>query len=463
MIRRLWHLGGSWRSPLGPRSRAQFSTLADRIQQPRLDWKYVAENPDIVAENIRKRKSRGDPYKVKELLNERNRMIKEASRLRKERNDLSKSKTLSVEEKQTRVREIKSQLGEVEEQEETLHRQLLDEMLAIPNDTHEHVPIGSEDNSRVVKTYGDTPSFSFEPQDHISLGENLDIVDFTAAAAMAGSRFAVLKNDGVFLEFALIRWCLDILRDRYGFEIFSPPDMAHKAVVQSCGFNPRDDDAAQIYHLSGTDLCLSGTSEIQLMSLHGDHIFESKELPKRYAAVSHCFRHEAGSGGASGKGLYRLHQFSKVEMGIFCKPNESEAYLEHLRSIQEFLYEELGIPFRVLDMASEELGSSASRKYDIEAWMPARVVNEGDTKQGAYGEICSASNCTDYQARRLNMRYRDPENGNIFIHTLNGTACAVPRIIVAILENFQRADGSVEIPIPLQRYMGGKTEMRLPR
>lgn len=193
-----------------------------------------------------------------------------------ERNRLSKSKDLSIEEKRSQVQEIKNKLNSVEEKEESLHHQLLQEMIRIPNDTHKDVPIGSEEKSNLIQAWGTIPEFSFTPKNHVQLGEALDIVDFSAGAGIAGSRFAVLKNDGVFLEMALVRWCVDVLRERFGFDIFSPPDVAHKTLVESCGFNPRDDEAAQIYHLNGTELCLSGTSEIQLMSLHGDTIFSHK-------------------------------------------------------------------------------------------------------------------------------------------------------------------------------------------
>ena len=260
---------------------------------------------------------------------------------------------------------------------------------------------------------------------------------------MAGQKWYFLKNEAVLLELALQRYAIDVLRAE-NFTLYATPDVARPEIVEGTGFDPRGEET-QIYSLANADLCLIGTAEITLGGLHADSILE--ELPLRLAGVSHCFRTEAGAAGRESKGLYRVHQFTKVEMFAFTRPEDSEAMHAELLALEERIFQGLEIPYRVIDTATGDLGAPAYRKFDVEAWMPGR--GEG----GDWGEITSTSNCTDYQARRLRIRFRRDKKAEL-VHTLNGTAVAIPRTLVALLENHQRPDGSVAIPKALQPYLG---------
>jgi seryl-tRNA synthetase len=264
---------------------------------------------------------------------------------------------------------------------------------------------------------------------------------------VTGQKFYYLKNELVLLEQALVRFALETLRAR-GFALFQTPDLARAEIAEGLGFAPRGSES-NIYSVADTDLVLVGTAEITLGGLHQGEILEAERLPLRYCGLSHCFRTEAGAAGRATRGLYRVHQFTKVEMFLVAHPDESEALHAELLEIEEALFRALEIPYRVVDVCSGDLGAPAQRKFDIEAWMPGR--GEG----GAWGEVTSASNCTDYQARRLGVRFRDPASGGVrFCHLLNGTAIAVPRTLIALLENHQRADGTIAIPAALVPYAG---------
>ncbi|XP_071711705.1 serine--tRNA ligase, chloroplastic/mitochondrial-like isoform X1 [Rutidosis leptorrhynchoides] len=354
---------------------------------------------------------------------------------------------------------LKDKLVTLEEDLIKLTDALQREAQCIPNMTHPEVPVGGEDDSIIRKIVGAPREFMFPIKDHVQLGKELDLFDFDAAAEVSGSKFYYLKNEATLLEMALINWTLSEVMKR-GFIPLTTPEIARSVVVEKCGFQPRGDNT-QVYSIEGSDQCLIGTAEIPVGGIHMDSILADSSLPLKYAAFSHCFRTEAGAAGAATRGLYRVHQFSKVEMFILCRPEESNAYHQELIEIEEELFSKLGLHFKTLDMATGDLGAPAYRKYDVEAWMPGL---------GRYGEISSASNCTDYQSRRLGIRYR-PENSSTpvntkkgkgrnvtppeFVHTLNATACAVPRMIVCILENNQQEDGSVVIPEPLRPFMGG--------
>lgn len=402
-----------------------------------------------------------------------------------ERNNIAKGgSSITAEERQAAGKRIKEELASVETSMDGLKSQLAAAAAQLPCDTHPESPVGPEDNARVVALHGTRRVFDFKPRSHLQLGESLGLFDFHAGSAVAGAGFTVLKGDGVLLELALVQWALSRVAAA-GFTPIAPPDLAHSRLVEGCGFNPRDSGGAksQVYSVADSDLCLIGTSEIPLAGLHEDAILDSSTLPAQYCAVSHCFRREAGSGGQRDKGLYRLHQFTKVEMFAYVAPDSpaevagaaspppssssggsfpphirtlpspaSEAMFKRLTDMQVSLFNELGLHFRVLDMPTEELGAAAYRKYDIEAWMPCR----GEDGAGAYGEVSSASNCIDYQARRLNVRYKAGPKDNRFVHTLNATACAVPRTMLALLETHQQADGSVVIPPALRPFMGGR-------
>ena len=320
-------------------------------------------------------------------------------------------------------------------------------MLSIPNLLHPDLPEGGEADFRELRRVGEPRKFEFQPLDHVALNEKLDLFDFEAGAKVAGQKWYYLKNEAVLLELALQRMALDYVMEA-GFAPFATPDVARREIVDGLAFSPRGAET-QIYSVAGTDLDLIGTSEITLGGIHADALLDEADLPLRMAGISHCFRTEAGSAGRESKGLYRVHQFSKVEMFAIVRPEDSEAMHDELVAIEERILQALEIPYRVIDIASCDLGAPAYRKFDIEGWMPMR----GDA--GDYGEVTSASNCTDYQARRLKTRFRRAgTKKNELVHTLNGTAIAVPRTIVAILENHQCADGSVAIPAALQRYLG---------
>ena len=319
---------------------------------------------------------------------------------------------------------------------------------AIPNLTHPAAPVGGEDAAVEIRR-GATPirEFDFQPADHVSLGEKLRLFDFEAGARVAGHGFYFLTGDGVLLELALQRYAVDLLM-REGFTVMTTPDLARDTILEGTGFMPRGPET-QIYSITGSDLSLVATAEITLGGAFHERIFDAAELPLALCGISHCFRTEAGAHGRATRGLYRVHQFTKVEMFAFTLPEESEAMHERLLDLECRLFDGLEIPYRVIDTASGDLGGPAYRKFDLEAWMPGRGT------AGEWGEVTSTSNCTDYQARRLGIRFKKAgEKGTRFTHTLNGTAVAISRAIIAILENHQQADGTVRVPKPLVAWMG---------
>jgi seryl-tRNA synthetase len=343
-------------------------------------------------------------------------------------------------------RRLKEAVAELETGLAEARRELDARMASIPNFIHPDVPEGGEDAFRELRRVGEPPRFDFAVRDHLALGADLDLLDFEGGARVAGQKFYYLKNEAVLLELALHRFALDRLVAE-GFTAYATPDLARPEIVDGLGYAPRGPET-QIYSLANADLCLVGTAEITLGGLHAGQILDEGELPLLLAGISHCFRTEAGSHGRESKGLYRVHQFSKVEMFAFTRPEDSDAMHERILGIEEDLYRDLEIPYRVIDVASGDLGAPAYRKFDIEAWMPGR----GDG--GEWGEITSASNCTDYQSRNLRVRFRREGGGNELVHMLNGTAVAVSRTLIALLENHQASDGSVAIPKALRAYTG---------
>lgn len=347
------------------------------------------------------------------------------------------------------------------------------EAAKLPNRTHPDVPLGGEEAATTLRTVGAPRDFAADgmaPRSHVDIGADLDLFDFEAAARVAGNKFYYLKNAGALLELALINWSMAFVASR-GFTPMTAPDLAREDVVAGCGFAPRG-EASQVYRLEESDLCLVGTAEIPLGGMYAGQVLTPKQLPMRLAAFSHCFRREVGAAGTATRGLYRVHQFSKVELFVIARPEDSEAIHKELLGLEEEMFTALGLCYRVLDMPSGDLGNPAYRKFDIEAWMPGRGIG------GGWGEISSASNCTDFQARRLGIRYREDtsddeaatgnregsvsgKGGTRYAHTLNATACAVPRMIVTILENNVQADGSVTVPHVLRPFMGGLDVIRL--
>ena len=383
--------------------------------------------------------------------------LNDAGRLRNEHQEAGKRK-LAPEEREAHTaegRRLKEEVARLEREVEAARSALEAALAGIPNFVHPDVPEGGEDDARELRRVGDLPRFDFAPRDHVAVAEGLDGIDFEGGARVAGQKWYFLKNDLVLLELALQRYALDVLLED-GFTPFVTPDVARPEIVDALGYSPRGPET-QIYSLANADLCLVGTAEITLGGLHADAIFEEEELPRKYAGISHCFRTEAGSHGRESKGLYRVHQFTKVEMFAFTRPEDSEAMHAHLLDLEERIFQGLEVPYRVVDIAAADLGAPAYRKFDLEAWMPGR--GEG----GAYGEVTSTSNCTDYQSRRLRVRFRRKGGKRTeLVHLLNGTAVANSRAIVALLENHQRADGTVAVPKALQRYVG-RDLLRPPR
>ena len=413
-----------------------------------LNLKFIRDNVEAVKENCKNRGVEADVDLVVELADRRSRLIGELNELRQRQNVLSKEIPQSEPEQRARLLEesksVKAQIPQRDAELYEVEARLKEEQLNIPNMTHPDSPIGKDDSENVeIRRSGEIPKFAFELRDHVEIGENLGIIDFDAGAKTTGSKFYFLRGDAVLLELGLIRYAMDIIMER-GYEPTITPDLARDEALVGTGFIPRGPEA-QIYSVENTDLSLIATAEITLAGQLADEIVDESELPLRYAGLSHCFRTEAGAHGRASRGLYRVHQFTKVEMFAFSTPEQSEEIHEEMVGIEERIFQGLGLPYRVVDICTGDLGGAAYRKYDLEAWMPGR---------NDFGEVTSTSNTTDYQARRLAIRYR-PEGGRPqLLHTLNGTALAISRALIALLEIYQQEDGSVLLPEALVSYVG---------
>jgi seryl-tRNA synthetase len=418
-----------------------------------LDASFIRENLESVKANCRNRNVAADVDRLIHLDDERKRLVQETQTLQQRRNEVTRliPKEKDSGKKQELVQEgrnLREQIAGLETQLKQAETDLHQVLLTIPNMTHPAAPVGTtaQDN-KVMRTWGEPPRFGFPPKDHIALAQALELVDFEAGAQVAGQKFYYLKNEAVLLELALVHYAMSVLI-REGYTPLITPDVARVEVLEGIGFMPRGPET-QIYSLENTDLCLIATAEITLGGMHRDQVLEELQLPIKYVGLSHCFRTEAGAPGRDTRGLYRVHQFTKVEMFAFCAPDQSEDIHEELLRIEESIFQGLALPYHVIDTCTGDLGGPAYRKYDLEAWMPGRG------QAGEYGEVTSTSNCTDYQARRLNIRYKVPgQKGTRFVHTLNGTAVAATRAILAILENYQQADGSVVVPEVLRSWVG---------
>ena len=417
-----------------------------------IDVKELKTRYDEIAKNIKDRYMNVDLDKIVKDQEERAALLLEVENLRSKRNETAQKmkQKLDNETRQLYIqegKEIKEALAEKEARLTVLDEQFKKEVMTIPNYASPEAPIGKEDkDSLAIKFYGEPTRFSFKAKDHVQLGEELDILDFDKGAKVSGQKFYYIKNKAVILEMALERYAMYIVV-KHGFTPFITPDVAKEEILNGIGFNPRGAES-NIYTIEGTDTCLVGTAEITLGGYYKDTILNKEDLPIKMTGLSHCFRREAGGAGQYSKGLYRVHQFSKLEMFIYCLPEESESFHKEILSIEEEIFQGLGLPYRIVDTATGDLGAPAYRKFDIEAWMPGR----GD--EGEYGEVTSTSNCTDYQARSLNIRYRDDDGKIKFVHMLNGTAVALSRAMVAVIENYQNEDGSITIPPALVRYTG---------
>jgi len=418
-----------------------------------LDFKFIKENKNWIIENCQARNVTVDIDSIVNMIDQRAQLIAEVDELRRQQNQNAQQikQCKSQVERQPFINKG-AELKQVEKSKanelETFLVRLHEEAAKIPNMTHPDVPIGAtEEDNKELRRRGEPIHFNFPPKDHLQLGKDLDLIDFETGAKVTGRAFYYLKNQAVLLEFGLIRLALDILLEK-GYTPIITPDLAKPEVLAGIGFNPRGEET-QVYSLSNANLCLIGTAEITLGGMLANTLIDEQDLPIKLCGISHCFRTEAGAHGRVSKGLYRVHQFTKVEMFAFTKPEDSEMMHEELVGIEEQIFGDLEIPFRVMDICTGDLGAPAYRKYDLEAWMPGREV---ETK---WGEITSTSNCTDYQSRRLEIRYRSRDGKTKdYVHMLNGTAVAISRALIALLECHQQADGSVRIPKKLVPYVG---------
>lgn len=420
-----------------------------------LDLKFVRENLDKVKAGLNKKHfTKVNIDFVLKQDDKRRDLIKAVDRIRAVKNKASgEIPRLEDKHKKKKIEEMQS----FSEQEEKLNAQLtelekeLQELVEqIPNIPLDSVPEGEgEQDNKGIKTVGEKPSFDFEPKDHVKLGESLDLIDIQSAARISGSRFCYLKNEAVRLEFALAQFIIEKLTHR-GFTPIVPPVLVKEHAMYGTGFFPADRN--EIYHVnqSDDDLYLVGTAEVSLNMMHSEQILDLNKLPLHYIGFSTCFRREAGSWGKDTRGIIRVHQFDKLEMFSFCHPDKSYEEHELLLSLEEEIMKDIGFHYRIINICGGDLGSPAAKKYDIEVWMPT---------QNTFRELTSCSNCTDYQARRSKIRYKDKDGNNKFVHTLNGTACAIGRTLVAIFENYQQKDGSILIPEILRRYLDGQEKI----
>ncbi|MGH8931082.1 MAG: serine--tRNA ligase [Egibacteraceae bacterium] len=415
-----------------------------------IDIRRLREEPDTVTAALARRGVHAGELKhLVELDEERRSLITEGDELRARQRQIGKEiGGASADERPALIAEtrlLSTRLGELEPAQAEVERRSQELLAEIPNLPHPLAPDGETDADAVeVSRFGERPEFDFPVRDHVEIGEALRLIDIPRAVRLSGSRFAYLRGQAVLLELALIRYALDRLVGE-GFEPVIPPVLVRREALFGTAFLPSGED--QLYRIPEDDLYLTGTSEVALAGLHMDEILHADELPLRYAGFSTCFRREAGTYGKDTRGMFRVHQFDKVEMFSFVLPEDSFQEHDRLRDLQVGLLSGLGLHGRVVDIPVGDLGASAARKYDLEVWLPG---------QSAYRELTSASNCTDYQARRLKCRYRTEDGGTEPVHTLNGTACAVGRTLIALLETHQRVDGTVAVPDTLIPYVGAE-------
>jgi len=417
-----------------------------------LDMKMIRENPENIRKMLKDRDVQFDLDLLLDLDKKRREMIISTDELRKKKNEMSvkiseAKKTGSevtpiIQEMQLVSQEL-TKLEEVQHETELEYSKLA---LTIPNVLHESVPCGDDSANKEIRKWGAAPQFDFEVKDHIDISESLNLLELERAAKTAGARFYYLKGDLVMLNQALIQFGLDFLSEK-GYTMFQPPYMINRKSME--GAVILDDFEDVIYKVEDQDLYLIGTSEHAMVSMYSDEILDGNSLPARYAAISPCFRKEAGAHGKDQKGIFRVHQFEKIEQFVFSKPEDSWKEHENMIGVTEEFFQKLEIPHRVVLLSSGDMGKISAKTYDLEVWMAG---------QNAYREVVSCSNCLDYQSRRLKIRFRDKTNEDTkYVHTLNSTLVATERTMVAIIENFQTKDGHINIPNALQKYMGKKT------
>ena len=420
-----------------------------------LDPKLIKEKPEIIRDMLKSRAVEFDLDGLIESDQKRREFIIKTDELRKKKNQVA----MVISEKKkagedassilTEMKNVSTELTELELEQEEIEKKYLKLASTIPNVVHESVPIGPNDSAnKEIKKWGNIPKFDFKVKDHIDISEDLNLVDLERAAKVAGARFYYLKNDLVRLNQALIHFGLDFLAEK-GYSLVQPPYMINRESME--GAVIAEDFEEVIYKVQEEDLYMIGTSEHAMAAMHSKEIIEGKNIPMKYAGISPCFRKEAGAHGRDQKGIFRVHQFDKIEQFIFSKPEDSWKEHEKMLEIAEEFYQKLGIPYRVMLLSTGDIGKISAKTYDIEAWMAG---------QNAYREIVSCSNCLEYQARRLKIRFRDKTNEDTqYVHTLNSTLIATTRVLVAIMENFQTKDGHIRIPQVLQSYMGNQKEI----
>ncbi|MBT3230322.1 serine--tRNA ligase [Candidatus Uhrbacteria bacterium] len=418
-----------------------------------IDLKKLRENTSIIREAAKAKNVEIDFTRVLELDKLVRALQQDIQQIATQKNEASKRIPQADEaEKEailTEMKQVDRKGDELKAELQPLEQELDDLLHKIPNPALSDVKVASnESENEVLRTVGEIPEFSFTPKDHMEIGQALGIIDTERAAKVSGARFSYLKGDGVMLEFALIQYALDTVM-KYGFTPVTTPHMVNARSMRAMGYLEHGGHD-EIYYLPKDNMYLIGTSEQSVGPMHMDEILDLGKGAMRYAGFSPCYRREAGTYGKDTKGILRVHQFDKIEMFSFCKPEDSDAEHNMILEIEEKLMNGLGVPYQVLKMVTGDLGLPAARKYDIEAWLPS---------QEKYRETHSCSTCTDFQARRLNTRFKDEEGKPQFVHTLNGTAFAIGRTMISILENFQQEDGSVIIPEALRGYMGGKERL----
>lgn len=405
-----------------------------------LDINFIRENADLVKKGVADKQFDASIVdKVLALDEKRRKLILDVEALRAKRNKIADEKKPSEEGKK-----VKEELKDKEPEYEKVEAEYKELLFKIPNLPSKKSPIGKgEKDNKELRKWGTPTKFDFTPKGHLELGKSLGILDFETGAKVTGSQFFFLYGDGALLELALTAFAFEKL-SKVGFLPVITPDLAKSRYYLGTGYMPKGQEA-QTYTIEGEDLGLIATAEVTLAGSHADEVIPEESIPLKYIGYSHCFRKEAGAYGKYSKGLYRVHEFTKAEMFIYSKPEESDKFLEYILKMEEEIYQDLELPYRVVEMCTGDLGAMAARKFDVEVWMPGR---------DAYGEVTSTSNCTDYQARNLNIKFRRNTGETEYVHMLNGSAIATSRTPLAILENFQQKDGSVAIPKVLQKWMG---------
>ena len=415
-----------------------------------LDPKIIRDEPDKIRKMITDRAVKFDFDNMLELDKKRRVLIQETDELRKKRNQMSivigkaKKSNEDISNLLSDMEIISKELDELEESQKNTELSYTNLAFSIPNMIHKSVPIGPDESANVeVRKWGEIPKFDFDVKGHEEIAEKLDILDIQRASKIAGARFYYLKGDLVKLAYAITAFASGFLTEK-GYKLIQPPYMINRKSMEGAVIAEDFEDV--IYKIQDDDLYLIGTSEHAIASMYSDEILEGKSLPEKFGSISPCFRKEAGAHGKDQKGIFRVHQFEKFEQFIFSKPEDSDMEQEKMIECAEEFYQKLGIPHRVVLLSSGDMGKVAAKTFDIEAWMPG---------QNAYREICSVSNCNDFQARRLKIRFRDKTNEETqYVHTLNGTLVAIERTMVAIIENFQTNDGHIKVPEVLQKYLG---------